>query len=115
MFQSVRFHSPEHGFALGVLRLVLTVLLCAVSGLDVCGQDLTECDKPDETIEFAVPVAAELEIDDDVEIDVLQISVSISHESISDLELEVTSPAGTTILLFDSSGSDESGLGSDES
>lgn len=86
------------------------VLLCAASGFEVRGQDLTECDDADAAIEFVADVAAELEVDDDVEIDLLQISVDISHESLMDLKLDITSPDGTTILLFDSSGLDETSL-----
>lgn len=74
-------------------------------GVDLRGQDITACG-PEEPIAFdeITPASDSIDVVEDEEIADLDVSNDISHTWISDMDILVTSPGGTTLVLFTASG-----------
>lgn len=69
------------------------------------------CANPGTPISEAFPpVESVINVAEDVAIADLQIDVSIAHTFVGDLEVSITSPAGTTVVLHDNAGGDDENI-----
>jgi subtilisin-like proprotein convertase family protein len=77
---------------------------------------LNDCTRPldenttSESINDGATTSSSINIADDFAISKLNVSVNISHTYIADFEITLTSPNGTSIILFDGSCGDTDGL-----
>ncbi len=86
------------------MRLLLT-LAAAFWLTPLSAQFVATCDAPGTAIPDRGTASDELENAEDYYMTVVQVSLDISHASIGDLEIDLLSPEGTSVLLYDGAGS----------